>query len=372
MTGIRRFFVAWRTIVLNDREIIDAHVAEEHRGPSPQLAAALDEWPGAHYWAEAEGHGRLVLIRPTRAPQAERWWLHGLLFLLTFVTVWMGGAVVSHSTPDLRFTGSFEFTALLGMVGDWLRAMSPSLNFAMALMGILLAHELGHYFVARRYCINASPPYFLPAPPWINLIGTFGAFIRIRSPVVDRRQLMDVGAAGPWAGFLVALVVLTIGLMRSESLPGLGHDAYQVIIVRDSPLNFGGSLLLTGLREMLDIHGPILMHPLALAGWVGIFITMLNLLPLGQLDGGHVIYALMGNMQVWVGRVIWYVLLVLGFKFPAWWLWAGLTLLLGRGRIAHPSVLDRYRPIPVSRKPLGLATIVLFVVTFTPIPFHFV
>lgn len=368
MTAITRYFSFWRTSTTRDREIVDAVVRPEHRGPSPELEAALERWQGVHYWVNNDGSRRLVLVRVLAPPPRERWWLHALLFAATFVTVWMGGALVAGVSRDLPALSSVSesWSALVA----WARGMRPGLEFAMGLMAVLLAHETGHYVVAKRYGIDVSPPYFLPAPPLWNFVGTFGAFIRLRSPVVDRRQLLDVGAAGPWAGFGVALVVLLVGLSLSETASGLGAQSPQLIMLHDQRLYLGDSLLMAAARELFANGETIVLHPLAFAGWLGLLVTALNLLPLGQLDGGHVLYGLVGGGQRWLGRVTWFALLALGPLFWGWLLWAALTLLLGRGRLAHPSVLERHRPVPANRQPLGWATVLLFVVTFTPIPFH--
>ena len=353
-----------------DREIVDAVVHPDHRGPSPEFSRALAAWPGIHYWNREDGAGRLVLIRPLVHPQRERWWLHAALFLVTFATVAAGGALlagagVMPSMPDL----DFRWEVLTHAVRTWISALRPGVNFALALMGILLAHECGHYFLAKRYAINASPPYFLPAPPQINFIGTFGAFIRLRSPIADRRQLMDVGAAGPWAGFIIAIVFLLVGLPLSQRAPDSSDHAF-LIMVLNTPWRLGDSLITVGLREWFFGGGGVILHPLALAGWFGIFVTALNLLPLGQLDGGHILYALIGRRQAIVGRLMWLALLPLGYWFFGWWIWAALILILSRGRVVHPSVLDAYRRIPRSRQILGWATAALFVVTFTPVPLY--
>jgi membrane-associated protease RseP (regulator of RpoE activity) len=257
------------------------------------------------------------------------------------------------------------------LVTDFLN-VGPAVAFAMALMAILLAHETGHFIAARRYGINASPPYFLPAPPFVNFIGTFGAFIRLRSPIVDRRQLMDVGAAGPWAGFAVALVALGVGLARSAIVLEDGPTA-QFVALGGFHLYLGDSPLMMLARELLADGGTVALHPLAFAGWLGLFVTMLNLLPMGQLDGGHVLYALIGRAQSVVGPLVWIGLIGLGF-LPGqwwWWVWAIIILALGRGRLAHPHVLDRFRPLPPKRRVLGWASLVLFAATFTPVPIHY-
>lgn len=370
MKSLTPFFAYWRSTQMRDREIVDAVVAPAHRGPSPQLRAALQEWPGVHYWVAGDGEGRLMLVRLLGNPHPERWWLHGLLFVATFVTMGMAGAMlagVAPGTPAIRLS---ELPSAGRAVLDWLLALRPGLEFAMALMAILLAHETGHYLTAKHYGINASPPYFLPAPPLWNFVGTFGAFIRLRSPVVDRQQLLDVGAAGPWAGFLVAMIMLVTGLLVSQPVPALEAAAPQLVMVGGTPLYLGDSLIMAAARRLLSDGGVVLLHPLALAGWLGLLVTMLNLLPLGQLDGGHVLYALIGRRQAWIGRAVWLALLVLGFWFWGWWVWALFTVILGRGSLAHPTVLDRHRPVPASRRPYGWASTFLFVITFTPVPFY--
>jgi Zn-dependent protease len=369
MKSLTPFFQYWRSTLARDREIVDAVVAPAHRGPSEALRSALKEWPGVHYWVAGDGEGRLMLVRPIGRPQRERWWLHALLFLVTFVTVWMGGAMLAGIAPHAPAIRLSDLGGAGDALLDWLVGLRPGLEFAMALMAILLAHETGHYLMAKWYGINVSPPFFLPAPPLWNFVGTFGAFIRLRSPVADRRQLLDVGAAGPWAGFVVAMLFLLVGLRQSQVYPGGGDWPFVVAILgMEQPL--GDSLLTWAARTWLLGDGTVGLHPLALAGWLGLLVTALNLLPLGQLDGGHVLYALLGKRQVWFARLTWLGLLALGPWFKGWWVWAAFILILGRGSLAHPTVLDRYRGIPPSRQPFGWASALLFVVTFTPIPFH--
>lgn len=382
MNELSSYLLSWRTIATGDREVIDAVVHPVHRGPSPEFAKALAAWQGPSYWSPGDGEGRLVLIRILQPPGRERWWLHLLLFAVTFCTVWMGGALLAGSVDYYGFPFNLDLSGGFAHLREFfveLVALRPGLDFAVALMAILLAHESGHYFAARRYGLNVSPPYFLPAPPVVNFIGTFGAFIRVRSPVVDRRQLLDVGAAGPWAGFAVAVLVLVLGLLRSQTVPELGPSS-QLILLGNAPLYLGDSPLLLLLRRLLVGEGTVLLHPLAFAGWLGLFVTMLNLLPLGQLDGGHVLYALMGPRQGAVSNLAWVGLLILGYVAAEqtsswvawfWWTWAIIVLLLGRGRLVHPQVLDRYRPLPTSRRALGWATVALFAATFSPVPLYY-
>ncbi len=369
------FFTWWRSTVIRDREIVDAQVAPEHLGPSPELEAALEAWSGRAYWSEEDGEGRITLIRILKRPRSERWGLHVTLFAVTFVTVIFGGALLNGvwvpiptSAERLR-----EALRVLGGAFGGAPEMAAAFDFALALMAILLAHETGHYVVAKYYKINASPPYFLPAPWPVNFVGTFGAFIRLRSPIVDRRQLLEVGAAGPWAGFVVALVALAVGLERSAVVSVQGATEQFVAVGSQLDLFLGNSALMVGMRELFVGEGTVQLSALAFAGWVGMLVTMLNLLPLGQLDGGHVVYALFGEKQRMIGTLVWLGLIGLGF-LPGqwwWWIWAVIILLLGRGRLGHPQVLDRHRALPAGRRPLGWATALLFVLTFTPVPIHY-
>ena len=309
-----------------------------------------------------------MLILPTFVARRERWWLHISLFLLTFVTVAAGGALLQSGE---RASGpmSWNLPGLATFVKQWVMGTLPGVNFALALMGILLVHECGHYFLAKRYRINVSPPFFFPAPYQINFIGTFGALIRLRGPVADRRQLMDVGAAGPWAGFILAVLYFVVGL--TLSVPShAANDVGLVINIGTPHLRMGDSLLTYWFRHWRFADAAVLLHPLALAGWFGMFVTALNLLPLGQLDGGHVLYALSGRLQAIISVIVWLALIPLGHFFWGWWLWAGFIFVISRGRVLHPSVLDRHRRLPVSREVLGWATLVLFALTFTPVPIY--
>jgi len=297
-------------------------------------------------------------------PPVQRLWLHGLLFVATFITLSLtGGLFWAGFAPsaDASFT-TFRF---------WLGAFAAGIPYGLWVIAILGAHEMGHYLTAKRYAINASPPYFLPAPIEINFIGTFGAFIRLRSPVIDRRQLMDVGAAGPWMGFGVALLMLIVGVQRSWVAAPDAFDAHMVIQLAGTNLLAGDSVITWAIRHAFVGDQSLILHPIAVAGWIGMLVTALNLLPLGQLDGGHILYALLGRHQRIAAFLAWIGLLVLGQWFWPWWAWAALALILGGGRLTHPRVLESHRPIPPSRVPLGWASVILFIVTFAPIPIAF-
>jgi membrane-associated protease RseP (regulator of RpoE activity) len=220
--------------------------------------------------------------------------------------------------------------------------------------------------------MNVSPPYFIPAPNWINLIGTFGAFIRLRSPMINRIMLLDVGAGGPLASFLLSIPVLVLGLTWSTPLPidPLAAPAHLAVLFGGAPLWLGDSVLVRLLAWSMGMgSGAWLLHPFALAGWLGLFVTALNLFPLAQLDGGHILYALLGPVQKRVGVAFLFLLVVLGWWWWGWWFWALVILLLGRGSIGHPAVLDARQPVTGARRWVGWGCIAIFLLTFLWRPF---
>jgi membrane-associated protease RseP (regulator of RpoE activity) len=285
-----------------------------------------------------------AVLGPRRSPG-----LHIALFAATFLTTAMASAL--HQGVDVLAEPSRLLTGF---------------PYAIAIMSILLFHECGHYFLARAHRVDATLPFFIPAPPVIFFIGTLGAFIRMRSLPRNRRALFDVGAAGPWAGMLVAVPVLMLGLSLSEIRPAGPAD--------EGGLFLGDSLLFKALSWLvLGTSGDnvtIVLHPVALAGWVGLLVTALNLLPVGQLDGGHVVYAAFGERwHRWISRGTLAALIVLGASGAATWLvWAVLLSLLG---LRHPRLLDQETPLDPPRKWAAVATLAMFLVTFMPEPVYF-
>jgi len=358
------FLLAWRTTPLHDREVVDALVDPAHAGPpvSPALADALRQWPGSYYWSN-EGDGRhLVLTRSTIKPR-EAWLRHALLFAATLFMTTISGAVIAGAVP-----------AELGLIfnpaaWDWafLRACVSGFAFSVPLMAILFSHEMGHYLTARRYLVNVSPPHFLPGPPMPIGVGTFGAFIRLRTILNDRRQLLDIGAAGPLAGFVIALPVLWVGLAHSQIATEAGASGLQVSTGWGMWL-LGDSLATLLLRHLTHGGSAVTLSPMAFAGWVGMLVTMLNLLPIAQLDGGHILYSAFPRAQRHVARVFWVLVLLLGYLSKSWFAWAIIVLVLSRGQFGHPPVLDAYRPLPKSRVWVLWACLVLFALTFIPAP----
>ena len=237
-----------------------------------------------------------------------------------------------------------------------------------------LAHELGHYFAARRYAIDTTPPMFIPMPPLAaplgSPIGSFGAFIRVRSPVLDRRQLLDVGAAGPIAGFVVAVAALIWGYLASERVSFGPDETESYVVFAGNILWLGDSLLTHWLREWLVPGDTAVRLSLpAFAGWVGCFLTGLNLLPLSQLDGGHIAYGLVGRRQTAVAMAAVGGLLYLTQYSWSWFLWVVLAFVIGGGQLGHPPVAIPGRKIPRSRVWVGVFCLAVFVATFVPVPF---
>ena len=286
----------------------------------------------------------------------HRYWLHILLFLLTLLSTTVVGAGFAESfayNVPSSFSGD-----LYGYVRMWHQPsfLLQGLPFSLTLLTILMAHEMGHYITARYYGVDVSLPYFLPAP---TLIGTMGAFIRIRSAIFSKRALFDIGIAGPLAGFVVLLVPLAVGLSLSRVSSSAVHH---------SDLIFGSPLLLQ-LFERVAFPGvrveDIYLHPMARAAWVGLLATALNLLPIGQLDGGHILYAFAGEKTRWLSRFFVALLIPMGFIFAySWLLWAVLLFFFG---MRHPVIYDPY-PIGRVRTWLGVAALIILILTFTLSP----
>ena len=284
---------------------------------------------------------------PVTVKSRSSWLLHFLLFAATLVTTSLAGAFQRGVDP---FSDP--------------QAILQGLPFAVTLMSILLFHEMGHYLLARRHGVQATLPYFIPGPPLF--VGTFGAFIRLKSSPANRRALFDVGAAGPWAGAVLAVPAVMIGLSLSEVRP-LNPFTEGGIVLGDSVLF---SVLTRLILQVSADDATIILHPIALAGWFGLFVTFLNLLPVGQLDGGHVAYSLFGRSHRWISRLSLVGILLLGFQgWEGWFFWVVLLFLLG---VDHPPTLDLASPLDPRRRLYAWGTVGLFVLTFIPVPISMV
>lgn len=263
------------------------------------------------------------------------------LFIATVITTTMAGAIMEGGDDPFSLNGIIS-----------------GLPFSVTLLSILLFHEFGHYFASKRNNVKATLPYFIPAP---SFIGTFGAFIKMKSPIINKKSLMEIGASGPIAGFLVAVPALIYGLMTSqvlESVPGSG-------------IHLGDSLLMMLLTNIIHPAVPegydIYLNSVAFAGWIGLLVTALNLMPIGQLDGGHIAYSLFGKKSELIAKWAFAPLIPLGYFSYNWVLWAILIFFFVK--LKHPPVVDEDAPLKPFHRKLGYISLGIFILTFTPVPF---
>ena len=351
-----------------------------------------------------EDGSHVILLAPTPpAPRPTRAWVNIVLFLLTVFSVMLAGAQPSEPLP----------ADTAGQIGGLLRSILTGWPFALSLLGILLAHEFGHYLMSRHHRTPATLPYFIPLP--FSPLGTLGAAIVMQGTPKNTRVLFDIGVAGPLAGLVVALPVLWIGLslsalgpvdqalypavqagqptycsspkfqedgryscpadnsLEGNSLVYLGMKYLRFGQLLPAPEDYKGqSLFLYWIRYFFT-GGPIplggrdvFIDPVAFAGWAGLLVTALNLLPAGTLDGGHVVYSLFGEKASKAFPFILLFLGMFGFFWMGWWLWAVLLLWLGR---VHAQPLDQITTLDPRRKALAVAVLVIFVLVFAPVPF---
>jgi Zn-dependent protease with chaperone function len=328
----------------------------------------------------AENGRHIILIRhPLDRPQAPRRMINYILFLVTFLSILGAGILTVYNGPD-----SLEPAVI------WIHAranLGQAFAFAVSMLAILTAHEFGHYFAARYHKTRVTLPFFIPFP--LSPFGTMGAFIRLLEPPRNKKVLLDIGLAGPLAGLVVTIPILVLGLSMStvENLPavlparfGFEGNSILYLVIKylvhgnwlPQPASFGGRMPILYWIQFFFTGTPlpsggvdVSIHPVAWAGWAGLLITSLNLLPAGQLDGGHLIYSLFGKRLKWIRPLIIGVLFVLGFMWTGWWLWSVLILLLGK-QYAEP--LDDITELNSSRKALARFGLVIFFLIFMPVP----
>jgi len=327
-------------------------------------------------------------------------WVHAVLFIATIITTTIAGAL---------FEG-VDFK-------EGVSVLWRGLPFSCTLLVILLSHEMGHYLASRGHRVKATLPYFIPAP-FIG-VGTFGAFIKIKEPIRDRRSLLDIGVAGPLSGAVLSIIAVVWGL---------GHSQVLFTPLEKETMTLGEPLLFKMLSILtigkLPENANVILHPVAFAGWLGLFITALNLIPVGQLDGGHIVFALTGPWHLFISRFAFLALVIIGvwggLPYPSWmfylfgvlmtfyailniassstarklgylvltilWIstlaqqhydtgtgvWLFWSVLVNFLRFDHPPVYDLYRPLEWWRKLLGVCAILLFVLTFVPKPFKII
>jgi len=315
-------------------------------GPDADRPFPFDErWTSEPWWPEPV---------PVRPRFRHRYWVHTLLFLATLATTTVVGAL-----HYAAFEAAFEARPVVDL--DW-RLLVRGLWYSGTLLAILGAHEMGHYFMCRYHRVDATLPYFLPAP--LPLTGTVGAFIRIREMFPNKRVLFDIGVAGPLAGFAVLVPALFWGLTLSNVAVLPEH--FEGLSLGEPPLFRLASWLVWGpVPEGASVN----LHPMGFAAWFGLIATALNLLPFGQLDGGHIAYAVLGRRSTSVSMAT--VLVAVGLTFVSQsWLIVAVMMLVMLVTIGarHPRVLDEATALDPVRRRLALAAAVILVLCFTPAP----
>ena len=319
------------------------------------IFSQIEESPANYY----------LKILPTRSLRKRpKYWVHVLLFLLTVLTTTLTGALLRGKDP----------------FASWAN-LAVGLPYSFALLTILLSHEMGHYLTARRYGIDATLPYFIPFFVPAFHPGTLGAFIKIKSPIPHKKALFDVGIAGPLAGFVMSLIFLIIGFSRLPDTAGIYayieqihplHDVHGVDLVLGNTLlyDFMAKIFAAGRLPMDEIYH----FPFIFAAWFGLLVTSINLMPIGQLDGGHITYAMFGSRARVIAVVAFFLLIVLNFYLIShfnsyvWLLWTLLLLLFIRFR--HPPTLDDSLGLDKKRRILGWLSYLIFMVCFSPTPFY--
>jgi membrane-associated protease RseP (regulator of RpoE activity) len=297
-----------------------------------------------------------ILPRPSRKSLV----LAVLLFLLTLCTCLAAGAQFAAAFANNQAVSWEEFENAFSLFYKNPAGLLAGLPFAATLMIILLAHELGHFFACRHHHIRSTYPFFIPFP---SLIGTFGAFILIRSPIRTTRALFDVGASGPFIGFLFAVPALLYGVANAKIVPGL-NDLPQAGVVFGTPLALR---LIAGIVHPGTAPGILLLHPVGRAAWVGLFATALNLLPSGQLDGGHILRSVSPRSHRLLSFALPVVLLALGYflHWSGWFVWAGLLLAL---LFLRKAPFYDETPLDPARKLAALLALLIFLLCFMPAP----
>jgi len=344
-----------------------------------QLAASLRPLDITPLFRNEEGKHAILLTPGTFQARPSNPWINLVFFLLTLVSVILVGAYISYDGPPAN--------SLLSLIPSILHNWPSGIPYAIALLAILVTHEFGHYLVGRYHHAQVTLPYFIPMP--FPPFGTMGAFIQLKEPPKNKRTLLDIGIAGPLAGIFVAIPVLLYGLSLSKLEPiqmGPGQaftlegNSILYLLAKfaifhqllPAPSSYGGlPPLLYWIKyfftsQPLPIGGmDVIVSPIAWAGWAGILVTSLNLIPAGQLDGGHISYVLFGKRARMFWPFILAILVFLGFYWAGWWLWAVLIFLLGR---LYAEPLDQITQLDPRRKALAVLGVILFFLVFTPVP----
>ena len=352
-----------------------ALLSEDSARAYDDLAALLKPLQLTPLFRVESGRHTIILIPGVTNPRPSKIWVNIIFFALTFFSVLFTGALFSYE-------GEIPTN-----LSDTLRFVISGLPFTLSLLTILLFHEFGHYLAGRYHKTHVTLPYFIPFP--LSYFGTMGAFIQLKEPPKNRRVMLDISIAGPMAGLFIAIPILLLGLSLSkvDTIP---------FHLQNGQIFEGNSLLYLFLKYL--VHGELLprpfhyfgnsqflywlkyfftglplprgavdvtLHPIAWAGWAGLLVTAINLIPAGQLDGGHLIYVLFGKRASRLLPIILITLLLLGFAWYGWWIWAVLILVLGR---FYAEPLDQITTLDPRRKLIAILGIIIFILVFTPVP----
>lgn len=347
-------FLFYDVLVPEDIWLPPTHVTDSLPNTTVSLTPTPTDW-------RLDPAFRAYAVTGLRGPSAKSFLIACVLFLLTLTTCLVAGTQFALAYAHDQAVSWDEFVGAFALLYRHPAALAAGLPFALTLLTILLAHELAHFFACRHHHIRSSYPFFIPFP---TLIGTMGAFILIRSPIRTTRALFDVGASGPLVGFLVAIPALIFGIMHSKFVPGLADPARAGLVL-------GTPLILRIFAAIIHpgvAASNVLLHPVGRAAWVGLFATSLNLLPAGQLDGGHILRSLSPRAHRYSSFLLPVALISLGvFHFwMGWYVWGGLLLVIGWLRtlpVHHPEPLDS------TRRAAALAALLIFFLCFMPIPF---
>jgi membrane-associated protease RseP (regulator of RpoE activity) len=315
--------------------------------------ATIDHLP---IFREEEGKHVILALQGRVNPPPRSWWPNLLLFIGTVFSVLLVGTELAISEVSVIDAARAQAIADNAFLELW-----RGLPYAISILLILGAHELGHYFAARRHNLAVTLPYFIPLP-FLSPFGTMGAFIQLRQPMRNRKVLMDVGAAGPLAGLIFAIPILFIGLAAARVgpvSPGGVYEGDSILYAFAKIVTFGHFLPSNG----IDVY--INSNQLAWAGWTGLLVSALNLIPIGQLDGGHILYSLIGERARWFYYPLLGVMIILVFMTNVWLFWVILLLLFGR---VYATPLDMITPPDRPRRALGIIALVAFLLIFVPMP----
>lgn len=349
-----------------------------------QLAVSVKPYGLTPLFRLEKGEQVIYLVASPPQQKPSNPWVNVILFVITIFSVMLAGTFLGGEIPEGPASSDFGSQILF-----WLRYIFLGWPFALAMLGILLAHEFGHYLVSRYHKTPATLPYFIPFP--LSPLGTMGAAILMKGVPKNKRILFDIGVAGPLAGMLIAIPVLFLGLKMStlgsiDATPGSFIEGNSLIYLLakyavfgkflPEPASFGNlppflywvRYFFTGQPSPLG-GTDVFIHPVAFAGWAGLLVTALNLVPAGTLDGGHVVYALFGEKARKAFPYLIAIMAVLGLFWSGWWLWAFLLFWLGR---VNAETLDQITPLDSRRRMVAMLVIVLFLLVFTPVPFSLI